>query len=61
MNAYLIRVTQEGHDFIVPLSHNEAGTYQQQLTFPLKGLWDIRIVATWKQQHYQKSKRIVVK
>ena len=59
--AYFTRTTQDGYDFSIPMELNAEGIYNKQVIFPLKGLWDVRVLATWNQQQYQKSKQIVVK
>ena len=59
--AYFTRTTQAGYDFSTPLELNAEGIYSKNINFPLKGLWDVRILATWNQQQYQKSRQIVVK
>jgi len=59
--AHLIRPTQEGHDFSVRLEEDDLGIYRSKIIFPLKGLWDIRVVVEWNNQNYQQHKRIIVK
>lgn len=59
VTAYFTRSTQAGYDFSTPLELNKEGIYAKQITFPLKGLWDVRILATWHHQQYQKSKKII--
>jgi nitrogen fixation protein FixH len=61
VTAYFTRTTQAGYDFSIPLEANAEGIYNQHINFPLKGLWDVRILATWNQQQYQKSKQIVAR
>jgi nitrogen fixation protein FixH len=61
VTAYFTRTTQAGYDFSVPLAFTGEGIYSKDVNFPLKGLWDVRILATWNQQQYQKSKQIVVR
>ena len=58
--AYLTRTTQAGHDFQVPLPPIGDGIYAQDVRFPIKGQWHVRMAATWQQQHYQQSQRISV-
>jgi len=59
--AHISRSTKSGLDFEVLLYHNARGSYENNaVNFPLKGQWDIRVVAEWNQQKYQQSKRIIV-
>ena len=58
--AYASRPTQAGHDIQVVLTPKGAN-YTSQLNLPFKGQWDIKVLATWKQQPYQTSKRIILK
>lgn len=53
--AHITRPTQEGMDFELTLNHG-----QVPVSFPVKGLWEIRIFATVGVQNYQHSKRVVV-
>ena len=55
MIAYISRPTQAGMDFTVDMK-----TGNVPVTFPLKGLWEVRIDAYYHDNHYQQSKRIVV-
>lgn len=55
VSATLTRVTQDGMDFTVPLKHGAA-----EITFPLAGLWEVRLYASSNGASYQQSKRIVV-
>lgn len=54
--ATLIRPTQQGMDFVVGLEG--AAT---PVTFPAKGLWEVRVDAVHGGVHYQQSQRVVVK
>jgi nitrogen fixation protein FixH len=59
--AHIARATKSGLDFKVLLYHNAEGKYESNaMNFPLKGQWDIIVVAEWNQQKYQQSKRIIV-
>ena len=59
VKAQFFRPTQAGQDFVVGLQEASSGTYQTSIrTTP--GQWEVRIFAKWKQQRYQKSKRIIV-
>lgn len=61
VTVYFTRPSQEGHDFSVSLGMDSKNIYSKEVNFPLKGLWDVRVLAKWNQQQYQKSKQIVVK
>ena len=61
VTAYATHATHAGLNFTIPLIHENTGMYKQKLTFPQQGPWDIRVVAQWKQKHYQKKQRIIVK
>jgi len=60
VTAYFTRVTQAGDDFSAKLTYNTNGLYSGDIDFPEKGQWDVRIAVIWKDQKYQKRKRIVV-
>lgn len=61
VTAYISRATQGGHDFQAVLADGGDGTYSRNITFPLKGQWDITIAVIWKQQQHQQSQRVLVK
>lgn len=61
VDVHLFRPTQAGMDRTIPLEAMGDGSYNTTLDLPLKGQWDARISATWKQQSYQIHKRIVLK
>ena len=54
--ATITRPTQDGMDFSVELKNGKSS-----ISFPVKGLWKVRVDTTYNNIHYQKSKRIVVK
>jgi nitrogen fixation protein FixH len=59
--AHISRSTKSGLDFKVLLEHKSKGMYENKtINFPLKGQWDIRVLAQRNQQKFQKSKRIIV-
>lgn len=60
VTAYIVRPTQDGYDYKVDLSAQENGQYLAQADFPMKGQWEISVVAQWGDQRYQNSERIVV-
>ncbi len=51
----ITRPTQAGMDFTVELQGEET-----RITFPLKGLWEVRVDALHEGVDYQQTKRIVV-
>ncbi|MBT3456800.1 MAG: FixH family protein [Thiotrichales bacterium] len=59
--ANISRSTKSGLDFVVLLVHMTNGRYENKaIKFPLKGQWDIRVLAQINQKKYQRSKRIIV-
>ena len=59
--AHISRSTKSGLDFEVLLEHESKGRYESKaINFPLKGQWDIRVLAQKDQKKHQKSKRIIV-
>lgn len=57
--AYFSRPTQAGSDFSVPLAESGDGIYSKYINFPLKGQWEVKVMAEWKQQSYQTQQRIM--
>lgn len=55
MTARFIRPTQDGMDFEVPLTQGDA-----EVSFPAKGLWEIRVFAQANGHTYQQAQRITV-
>ncbi|GEM_PF-324077 len=55
ITAKIMRPTHAGLDFALDLSSGSA-----EVSFPEKGLWEVRIFAEKDQQKYQQAKRIVV-
>ncbi len=53
--AAISRPTQAGMDFRVELNGDKT-----PISFPVKGLWEVRVDAVYNNIHYQQSKRIVV-
>lgn len=53
--ATISRPTQAGMDFTVDLRPDGSA-----ISFPLKGLWEVRVDASHRGVHYQQTKRIVV-
>lgn len=54
-SAQITRPTQAGLDFSVELKDGAA-----EVTFPEKGLWEVRVFAKSKGKDYQQARRIVV-
>jgi nitrogen fixation protein FixH len=50
VKAEIIRPIKVGYDFNRSLQHIQNGLYKSKIDFPLKGLWTIKIGATWQQQ-----------
>ena len=61
VHAKMVRVTQQGYDVEYVLNELQPGSYSTTIQFPLPGLWEIRIVATWKNQSFQMHKRLMIK
>ncbi|PIR34034.1 MAG: hypothetical protein COV36_01470 [Alphaproteobacteria bacterium CG11_big_fil_rev_8_21_14_0_20_44_7] len=63
VTAYITRPTQDGYDYEIKLL-GDKGYFRGKANFPMKGQWEIRVVAKWQEnqqtQQYQKSKRVVV-
>jgi nitrogen fixation protein FixH len=57
ITANLTRPTREGEDFSVTL----AATGKTSIHFPEQGVWDMRIFIIHQKNHYQLSKRLVIK
>ncbi len=53
------RPTQEGYDFKKNLEEKD-GTYRANISFPLRGQWDIEILAIKNQKAFQETKRYVI-
>lgn len=53
--ATITRPTQQGMDFTVELKGEETPAH-----FPASGVWEVRVDAKTRDQHYQQSKRFVV-
>jgi nitrogen fixation protein FixH len=50
---YAYRPSDGTHDFSQPMSKEAAGRYQTEVSFPLKGVWDILIAAKQGEEEYQ--------
>jgi nitrogen fixation protein FixH len=53
------RPTHAGYDLELALVHSSDGIYRGDLTLPLKGQWDFRILARRGEDVYQRVERIV--
>jgi len=59
--AKIVRPVSAGHDFSIPLSFNKMQKkYQAVVSFPLKGQWDIEIIAKKDGLIYQDKKRFII-
>jgi nitrogen fixation protein FixH len=56
----LVRPTQEGFDFDVPLADRGQGRHGADLEFPLSGIWDVRVTVTRDGDTIRQTRRIVV-
>ncbi|MBI1275017.1 hypothetical protein GC177_03490 [bacterium] len=56
----IMRPSQDGMDFSVELKEISAGTYSSAITFPAKGLWELRAYADRGNETYQHAIRLVV-
>lgn len=56
----LIRPTHSGHDTMATLAKLAAGRYGTDLTLPLRGQWDLLILAEHPGGVYQARRRVVV-
>lgn len=57
----LMRPVQEGIDFTMPMTRDEAGEYWAEAVFPARGVWQARVFVHDKGTRYQQSQRIVIK
>jgi nitrogen fixation protein FixH len=55
------RPTHEGHDFMVQLAADGAGSYAAPFAAPLPGVWDLRLIATRGDDRYVTAKRVVLR
>jgi len=61
VRAELVRPIHEGEDFAALLDDRGGGKYEAELSFPLAGQWDLRLVADHERGLYRLRERIVVK
>lgn len=55
---YAYRPSGKIHDFSVPMQQEAAGRYQADVSFPLKGIWDIVVAAKVGEEEYHASYRL---
>jgi len=60
VKAEITRPIQSDLDFRAALNETDAREYRQQLTFPAKGQWDIRVYVTARGARYQLNSREVI-
>ncbi|MCW9035643.1 MAG: FixH family protein [Alphaproteobacteria bacterium] len=61
IKAMVIRPTHAGYDMDVDLQSAGMGTYELAVTLPLPGLWDVRLLASRGEEHYQRVQRLYIK
>lgn len=61
VRAVFRRPVQEGLDFSIPLSSAGSGLYTAVVDFPLRGVWEARIVATKDTAVWRMMKRIDIR
>jgi nitrogen fixation protein FixH len=60
VSAILTRPTREGYDFSLPLANQGDGSYRANVTMPLRGLWEVRILAALGNARFQDTRRLLV-
>ncbi len=55
-----VRPVKDGYDFETTLRDKNDGTYEQNVDFPLPGLWIAKMSAQWNNQTYQTSHEFMV-
>lgn len=55
-----VRPSQAGHDFSAVLTETAPGQYTATPSFPERGLWNVRINATWQTQPYRLTQPLVI-
>lgn len=58
VEAWFVRPTHDGYDFRAVVPNYHAGTYRAEVTLPLAGQWDVRVVATSGGDTYRLRKRV---
>lgn len=54
------RPTHEGHDFTLPLTQTGRGVYAAAFELPLKGVWDLHLVATRDDDRLVATERVLL-
>jgi len=61
VTAELIRPTHSGYDLTLPLLELSAGSYGAEFDLPLRGQWDVRILAAHGAGTHQSQRRMVLR
>ncbi len=59
--VHFIRPVQDGYDFSMSLKEDGAGQYSGRTDFPVKGLWQAKLSAEWKQAEYRTMHKFIAK
>lgn len=59
--AKFTRPIKDGDDFSAPLRYEGNGLYSLQPNFPMKGVWNLHLSATWNNQSYKRATEIIVR
>ena len=59
VEASFFRPTQDGFDFVKPMTEGDNGHYFTAVEAQ-PGQWDVRIYVTWRQTQFQTAQRIIV-
>ncbi len=60
VSANITRPSKEGMDFQISLKKDDKGIFAEEVRFPIKGLWELRIFAKNGDDNYQIAKRVVL-
>lgn len=60
VTLYVYRPSNKAYDFNVPYKAVGAGVYQAQISFPIKGIWDIIAVAEKDGELFEQGRRVYV-
>jgi len=61
VTAMVVRPTHEGYDFAAVLTDDGEGRYAADLSFPLAGLWEVRVEVTHGRGTHSLAKRLMVR
>lgn len=61
VTALMMRPTHEGYDFSAPLTYGSEGRYTADLSFPLAGLWEVRLEVAHERGTHSLAKRLMVR